>query len=69
MTVEGKNVTHEPLVDRKDILFPPLHIKIGLTKQFVRKRWGLFHIHQVKVSRLSEEKVKAGMMDHKLDSQ
>ena len=30
------NVQHEPLVDRKKIIFPPLHIKLGLMKQFVK---------------------------------
>ena len=30
------NILHEPLVDRKSILFPPLHIKLGLMKQFVK---------------------------------
>ncbi|XP_041355404.1 protein mono-ADP-ribosyltransferase PARP14-like [Gigantopelta aegis] len=30
------NFLHEPLVDRKKIIFPPLHIKPGLMKQFVK---------------------------------
>ena len=30
------NILHEPLVDRKKIIFPPLHIKLGLMKQFVK---------------------------------
>jgi len=30
------NVIHEPLVDRENILMPPLHIKLGLCKQFVK---------------------------------
>ena len=30
------NVLYEPLVDRKDVLMPPLHIKLGLAKQFVK---------------------------------
>ena len=30
------NIVHEPLVDRKKIIFPPLHIKLGLMKQFVK---------------------------------
>ena len=30
------NTVHESLVDRKKIIFPPLHIKLGLMKQFVK---------------------------------
>ncbi|GBL81793.1 hypothetical protein AVEN_93547-1 [Araneus ventricosus] len=30
------NILHQPLVDRKNIIFPPLHIKLGLMKQFVQ---------------------------------
>ena len=30
------NIVHEPLVDRKKIIFPPLHIKLGLMKQLVK---------------------------------
>ena len=29
------NVIHEPIVSRDKIFFPPLHIKLGLMKQFV----------------------------------
>lgn len=66
MTVGGKNVIHEPLVDRKDILLPPLHIKLGLMKQFVRaleKDGDCFKYIRSKFPRLSEEKVKAGIFD------
>jgi len=30
-----KNIVNEPLVDPNRIIFPPLHIKLGLMKQFV----------------------------------
>ena len=30
------NVLYEPLVDRKDVMMPPFHIKLGLAKQFVK---------------------------------
>ena len=33
----NKNVLHTPLVDRDKILMPPLHIKLGLMKSFVKK--------------------------------
>ena len=36
MIVRQKNVIAEPLVDRSRIIFPPLHIKLGLMKQFVK---------------------------------
>nr|XP_047125236.1 uncharacterized protein LOC124807409 [Hydra vulgaris] len=36
MTVGASNIINEPLVDRGKIIFPPLHIKLGLMKQFVR---------------------------------
>ena len=31
-----KNVMNEPLVDRKNIILPPLHIKLGIMKQFIK---------------------------------
>ena len=35
-TVGEENVIAEPLVDRSKIIFPPLHNKLGLGKQFVK---------------------------------
>jgi len=34
--VGDKNITNVPLADRKRIVFPPLHIKLGLIKQFFK---------------------------------
>ena len=34
--VGQKNLINEPLVDSQKILIPPLHIKLGLMKQFVK---------------------------------
>ena len=31
-----KNIINNPLIDRKNIILPPLHIKLGLMKQFVK---------------------------------
>jgi hypothetical protein len=31
-----KSAQHSPLVDPKKVLLPPLHIKLGLVKHFVR---------------------------------
>ena len=36
LQVNSKNVIREALVDSKKILLPPLHIKLGLMKQFVK---------------------------------
>ncbi|QQP36648.1 Uncharacterized protein FKW44_021815, partial [Caligus rogercresseyi] len=32
----ARNIIHEPFVDREKILIPPLHLKLGLMKQFTR---------------------------------
>ena len=36
LLVGQKNVINEPLVNRDRIIFTPLHIKLGLIKQFVK---------------------------------
>jgi len=36
MVVGGQNVINELLVTRDRIILPPLHIKLGLMKQFVK---------------------------------
>src|SRR5678816_1848469 len=36
LTPGDKNIKNEPLVDRNKIVFPTLHIKLGLMKQFVK---------------------------------
>ena len=62
----GPNLIEQPLVDRSKIVTPPLHIKLGLTKQFVKalnKDQECFqHIRQT-FPGLSCEKVKAGIFD------
>jgi hypothetical protein len=32
----NKTVIYKPLVDRRNIILPPLHIKLGLMKNFVK---------------------------------
>ena len=60
------NVINDPLVDRKNIVFPPLHIKLGLMKQFVK---ALDHSGECfsyicsTFPSLSEEKKKAWIFD------
>ena len=36
MTLGDRNIINPPLVDREKIIFPPLHIKLGFMKQFVK---------------------------------
>ena len=36
LVVGEKNVIPEPLVRRHRIIFPPIHIKLGLMKQFLK---------------------------------
>ena len=36
LQVGQNNIIHEPLVQHEKIVFPPLHIKLGLMKQFVK---------------------------------
>ncbi|EZA54307.1 hypothetical protein X777_06137 [Ooceraea biroi] len=58
------NVINEPLVDPKNVLLSPLHIKLGLMKQFVKaldKEGQCFkHLQKVFPS-LSEAKIKEGV--------
>ncbi|QQP53101.1 Uncharacterized protein FKW44_005452 [Caligus rogercresseyi] len=64
MTVGEKNVIAEPLVDRSKIIFPPLHIKLGLMKQFVKaldKDGDCFKYICDAFPGLSIEKKKAGI--------
>jgi hypothetical protein len=62
----SKNVIHNSLVDPKKILLPPLHIKLGLMKQFVKalnKNNNCFKYLQTKFPQLSEGKIKEGIFD------
>ena len=60
------NVINNQLVDREKIVFPPLHIKLGLIKQFVKalkKESPCFDFICRKFPGLSQEKKKAGIFD------
>lgn len=53
-----------PLVDPNDIILPPLHIELGLMKNFVKaldKNGAGFQYLREKFPRLSEAKVKEGI--------
>lgn len=59
-----KNVLHESLVPRDKVLLPPLHIKLGLIKQFIKslpKDGECFRYLCTKFPRLSEAKLKEGV--------
>ena len=59
-----KSVQHPPLVESRKILLPPLHIKLGLMKNFVKaidKTQAAFKYLRGKFPRLSEAKIKEGV--------
>ena len=60
----GYNVVNEALVDPDKILLPPLHIKLGLAKQFVKALdFGGVAFQEIRLlfPKLSEAKVKGGI--------
>jgi hypothetical protein len=59
-----KNVTSAPLVAPEKILLPPLHIKLGLMKNFVKamdKEGRAFSYLKEKFPRISDAKIKEGI--------
>ena len=66
MDIGENNIINNPLVAREKIIFPPLHIKLGLMKQFVKaldKNGSCFAYIGEKMPQLSTEKIKAGILD------
>ncbi|XP_061443081.1 uncharacterized protein LOC133365351 isoform X1 [Rhineura floridana] len=66
MTVGAANIINKPLVDREKIILPPLHIKLGLMKQFVKaldKDGDCFKYICRSFLGLTMEKLKAGIFD------
>jgi len=58
------NVQEPPLVDSKKVLLPPLHIKLGLMKNYVKalnKDGDTFKYLEEKFPQISEAKIKAGI--------
>jgi len=58
------NVTRQPLVERGKVLLPPLHIKLGLIKQFVKalnQEGNTFQQIRHMFPKLSDAKIKAGI--------
>ena len=61
-----KNIKNVPLVNREKVLLPPLHIKLGLMKQFIKaldKEGECFKYLCTKFPRLTYEKIKASIFD------
>jgi len=66
LVVGENNMINEPLVDRDRILLPPLHIKLGVMKQFVKaldKNGDCFRYICNRFPATSYEKVKTGIFD------
>ena len=64
LKVGEKNVYFESLVDPKRVLLPPLHIKLGMMKQFVKalpKDGEIFKYLSSKFPCLSEVKLIEGV--------
>ena len=60
-----KNIQHNPLVDPDKVLMPPLHIKLGLMKNFVKamakQKSSGFEFRCKKFPKLSQAKLKEGI--------
>ena len=66
LKVSEKNVTNEAFASRNKIIFPPLHIKLGLKKQFaeaLNKEGDCFKYICKLFPGLSTEKLKARVFD------
>ncbi|KAK4882730.1 hypothetical protein RN001_006049 [Aquatica leii] len=66
MSVGKQNIINPPLVSRDKIILPPLHIKLGFMKQYVKalnKTGPCFEYLSRKFPGLSKEKLKAGIFD------
>jgi hypothetical protein len=57
----SKNILRKSLVDPKKILLPPLHIKLGITKKFVKALPKKLEIFCKKFPHLSEAKLGEGV--------
>ena len=65
LKVGDKNVIHDQFVPREKIIFPPLHINLGLMKQFAKAldKTGCFQYILSAFPGLCNEKLKAGIFD------
>ena len=63
---DEKNIIHQPLVTTEKIILPPLHIKLGLMKQFVtalNTDGACFRYFCSAFPGMSMEKIKAGIFN------
>ena len=58
-----KDVVSAPLVDQEKILLPPMHINLGLIKQFLDKEAEAFKHFVIAFPKLSEANIKGGIFD------
>ncbi|GFU53434.1 uncharacterized protein TNCV_3029391 [Trichonephila clavipes] len=66
LKVGTKNMINTPLISRDPIILPPIHIKLGIMKQFVKaldKNGKCFNFFSRKFPGLSIEKLKAGIFN------
>lgn len=66
LKVGEHNIIEKPLVNPKNVLIPPLHIKLGIIKQFVKaldKDGRCFKYIEKKFPKKSDEKLKSGIFD------
>ena len=66
LALGDKNIINESLVNRDRIILPPLHIKLGLMKQFVKALdidGDCFNYIAKTFSSLSMEKIKIGIFN------
>ena len=64
VAIGEKNIQHPALVEAQKIMLPPLHIKLGLMKNFVKaidRTLPAFRYLHEKFPRLSEAKIKEGV--------
>ena len=61
------NCVHEALVDHEDVFLPPLHLKLGLAKNFVktmdRASAGFKYMSEKLSGVVSDAKLKAGVLN------
>jgi len=67
LTPGDKNILKPHLVEPSKIILPPLHIKLGLIKQFVKAikflNSNAFQYLHSKFPKISEAKIKEGIFD------
>jgi hypothetical protein len=66
MQIGSKNISNVSLVDGEKILLPPLHIKLGMMKEFVKaldRNSPCFQYLRTEFSSLSHAKSREGMFD------